>query len=932
MNDGRNLINFLWLSLQTMSSANSSLRPGWNRSSGRGFQPPPAVASERNRSQSIGSERSSNSNKFAALDDDIDEAVQPHSPQGPGRSLAALAARVPEKRRKETKVTRFTRERLLSMRPPPRSKPPEVMESLASSVVYSAEPLDPVCFDNLDAEAIWATVPRRAAKSEAPVRAGTRREPSKPGRWERGVALPPPDKKQSAKDSNDPNELWDDPVSGGGAANDFSAFAVAENDELAAFDFEKMAAASAKLEEEIHGSSSRSMGSSDAHDDENAPSSHKVDATRPLASAGMTIQSGSGDNVNVFEDFDDPGEQEDPSIKAADEDPSASSRLMAMIGVKKEEESKPTDAWGNSDPIKLDKAPVGGLGLPLNPWGGTLLPGQNEPPRPIDLQAEIRAVEEQKAREAELRLRREEEQQRLARQQAGGQSQVELVLVERISSILENSWGKSDLVSILSTLHAEDSRVIPLLNSVDALRALIMRNPQRILIHRDPSFGADMAVLQMTNAQWQQQQQAQARAQQAEIQRKEQQRQLEEQRKIQGNVVLSAPWYYSDPQGNIQGPFRSEEMRQWLEAGYFKGDLPISQQPNGSFVPLSRIFPDLSFAFVPSGLSSAQSEMEKKIEEERKHAEAKAREVAERERLQREATEKAERDRQAAERAERERQARKRAVVSADSNGGNESSEQLKMMLGLSSQQPLNVGASKQAMMSTASQKPDENNARPQAEVKREHAQGLAKPVTPAWGGAAQSGPKKSMSEIQKEEARAAAVAAMNRETSRSSSAGWANVAASRGGSVGWSGGATTTPPAVVSNQVAIAPSQVRAKPQTAASVRAAGKSQSQRQQPSSTAEEFGAQMSPTLEKWCKEQMLKLNGTDDLTLVSFCMSLNDPVEIRQYLTAYLGTTPAVNNFASEFINRKGGNQTQQQEEWETTSINKKKGKKKAVAR
>ena len=89
--------------------------------------------------------------------------------------------------------------------------------------------------------------------------------------------------------------------------------------------------------------------------------------------------------------------------------------------------------------------------------------------------------------------------------------------------------------------------------------------------------------------------------------------------------------------------------------------------------------------------------------------------------------------------------------------------------------------------------------------------------------------------------------------------------------------------------------------------------------------------MSPSLEKWCKEQMQKINKTDDLTLVSFCMTLTDPEEIRQYLTTYLGSTPQVSSFATEFINRKGGSQGKQ-EEWESTVTTKKGRKKKAGAR
>lgn len=59
--------------------------------------------------------------------------------------------------------------------------------------------------------------------------------------------------------------------------------------------------------------------------------------------------------------------------------------------------------------------------------------------------------------------------------------------------------------------------------------------------------------------------------------------------------------------------------------------------------------------------------------------------------------------------------------------------------------------------------------------------------------------------------------------------------------------------------------------------------------------------------------------------VTFCMTLNDGEEIRQYLTAYLGTDASVNNFATEFINRKSGKS--QQDEWESATTKKNKKKK-----
>ena len=60
------------------------------------------------------------------------------------------------------------------------------------------------------------------------------------------------------------------------------------------------------------------------------------------------------------------------------------------------------------------------------------------------------------------------------------------------------------------------------------------------------------------------------------------------------------------------------------------------------------------------------------------------------------------------------------------------------------------------------------------------------------------------------------------------------------------------------------------------------------------------------LETWSKTQLKKITGSDDLTLVHFCMTLADSSEIRQYLSLYLGSTPQVAAFANEFIQRKSG--------------------------
>ena len=57
---------------------------------------------------------------------------------------------------------------------------------------------------------------------------------------------------------------------------------------------------------------------------------------------------------------------------------------------------------------------------------------------------------------------------------------------------------------------------------------------------------------------------------------------------------------------------------------------------------------------------------------------------------------------------------------------------------------------------------------------------------------------------------------------------------------------------------------------------------------------DFGGQnMSVDMAEWCAQQLRKLNNSDDLTLVQFCMSLDSPVEVREYLADYLGSTPQV---------------------------------------
>ena len=1024
------------------TSANSSLRPAW-KGGGKGFQPPPTVASER--AKKIDDPRS-NMNAFAALDDDEEaaaaasnhaiinnntrsEALRGSGPTASGkpsgRSLSELAARAPgvpetqaragggggrfERLRSdsnvsegglkpEPKVIRFTRERLLSMRPAPLSEPPQSLKELIGNSILSEEAQDPVCWDTFDADEIWATQPRRAAKAVAAApgltqqpleegglaarrttSTGARRDGGA-GRWERGVALPSPEQLKKERQANNADELWDDPVGADGAAMDFSAF----SDEP--FDFDKMAEASRELEKELRGE--RARADSDVSRSESAAENiHlvKIDPARPLASAGTTIRSGSGDDVNVFEDFDDPvdsdGEDGGLPIKSVSGDPSASSRLMEMIGVKREElpglnlggigveENKAATPWGVTSQPKADLPSIS-----LNPWGTSLLPSVQADVKGLDMQV-LSELEEQKRRSEELRRRQEEEaQRRLAQQQAeerarqaqmqqqhqqqaGVQSQVEIVLLERITTILENSWGRSDLPSILATLHAEDTRVIPLLSSVDALRALMLRNSRRISVRHDPAFGAEMAILNMTNAQWQlqQQQDSLAQRQQEEERRRRDELELQQQRQAAAAnamppISADDPWYYSDPQGNIQGPFKAHEMRQWLEAGYFKGDLPISQQQTGPFRPLQMLFPDLERAFMAPGKSAEEIAREQAEENARLEAEQRARieaqEAAEREQRERIAKEEAarlEREKQMQDEARRKNEAAAAAAASQSVNGGSDaSSQQLKMMLGMPTSNDNRVTVEPEATQPVAEKKtktsktadPRKVLPAPNSVKEAPKVAAPAAPPAPAWG--TTPSPKtnaKTLAEIQKEEARKNAILAMQQQ--KSGSSGWANVAAARGGSTAWQSGTVKPTTAAVLTNPSIVPAPIvpgapmRERQPSPGTASAHQSSIQHQNSASSAAEEFGAKMSPALEKWCQDQMMKLNGTDDLTLVSFCMTLNNASEIRQYLTAYLGSTPQINNFATEFINKRGLG-APVQEEWESTAQVKKARKKKGA--
>jgi hypothetical protein len=48
-----------------------------------------------------------------------------------------------------------------------------------------------------------------------------------------------------------------------------------------------------------------------------------------------------------------------------------------------------------------------------------------------------------------------------------------------------------------------------------------------------------------------------------------------------------------------------------------------------------------------------------------------------------------------------------------------------------------------------------------------------------------------------------------------------------------------------------------------------------------------GVVMSKEMSDWCSVQLKKLNGTEDLALIHFCMTLNSAAEIKEYLVQYI---------------------------------------------
>jgi hypothetical protein len=79
--------------------------------------------------------------------------------------------------------------------------------------------------------------------------------------------------------------------------------------------------------------------------------------------------------------------------------------------------------------------------------------------------------------------------------------------------------------------------------------------------------------------------------------KKEEHRRNQKEHASQQLAVTNPPWFYKDQLGNIQGHFGGDVMRRWLERGYFKGDLLISQSCSEPFCTLNSFFSDANNVF-----------------------------------------------------------------------------------------------------------------------------------------------------------------------------------------------------------------------------------------------------------------------------------------------------------------------------------------------
>jgi len=430
-------------------------------------------------------------------------------------------------------------------------------------------------------------------------------------------------------------------------------------------------------------------------------------------------------------------------------------------------------------------------------------------------------------------------------------------------------------------------------------------------------------------------------------------------------------WYYRDPQGNIQGPFKSEEMREWLEHGYFNLDLLIRRGTSESFMPLGQRFPNRNNAFIGGDsrvmLSHSQMQMWQNMTQQEPQPQNVLPQPQQQQQQRRQAEERIHHvEKQKAEWAAKEKQEREQQQERARINAEAKERERRKLEEDAKRQKEFERKRMEQQEAAVAQQQKNRQEAERQRRAEAERRRKAEE--KPAWGGAAKAGSnqaqKLSLKEIQQleeQEARksrstgpgpnmsmAARIAqAAGVSKGRPNATGMpAHVQQQQGQNIdssmlddmttdlrkmlgvgstqelqqtrngepnsgGSQEGGWITPSSRQGNgnHPKKSPEQQQQQQQSQRQPNLQQKqkllhTQQQRSTSSVATSNFGKQMSPDMRKWVRTQLPHLNASMDL--IEFCYSLESASEIREYLRDYLGSTPEVSSFASEFIARKSG--------------------------
>jgi len=336
--------------------------------------------------------------------------------------------------------------------------------------------------------------------------------------------------------------------------------------------------------------------------------------------------------------------------------------------------------------------------------------------------------------------------------------------------------------------------------------------------------------------------------------------------KAHSRGTSAEPWHYLDPQGSIQGPFSSHDMREWFEEGYFGDSLLVRQGSSGEFHPLSLLFPTSSHAFAAS--ANAEREMSRL---EQMKAEYSKHEVQRQEQLR---------------------------------NGQHRLAQIRQDQVRLAHAQSEELRAFKEAYIRHEALKQNENRVA-QEELKMMYSRSdmpnvSSQPLSSPWGGKTSPFPSiggqnrslKAKSPSQRDESIWAGIVLPDRKingkveaplSSRHASPPLGSFFFQDKEAQDWQVRPSSNSPLSMAGQIK-RPVTVMGSGWTTANA-------------TST-------MPRNMAAWVQIELQKLGKSQDTTLLDFCMSIADPNEVRDVLSSYLGPSPMATEFILAFLQRK----------------------------